>query len=88
MDLFYGRSEKIVSSSNFVRFLAMKPTVSKYTDWKEVPQNDAAFWRTQTPLERLAAALMLNRFARQLQKAALDGRNLPEIPRIIKRTRG
>jgi len=66
----------------------MKLTVSKYTNWKDVPQNDAAFWRTQTPLERLAAALMLNRFARQLQKSALNGRNLPKIPRIVKRTRG
>lgn len=66
----------------------MKPIVLKYTDWKDVPQNDAAFWRTQTPVERLAAALMLNRFVRQLQQANLNGRNLPEIPRIIKRTRG
>ena len=66
----------------------MKYPVQKYKDWKSVPQDDVAFWHSKTPLERLAAAVLLNRFVRELQDTARNGRNLPEIPRIIKRTRG
>lgn len=66
----------------------VKYPVQKYKDWKSVPQDDATFWHSKTPLERLKAALLLNNFVRKLQEAARNGRDLPEIPRIVKRIRG